>query len=213
MITNTGRIIVFLTLLIVGYFICYLLISYFSPIHYAKDSLRYFFSSTFQGFAAIFTLGSMFYIFYSERVYNAMNGITSKLESIISKNGLILNDEDSMSVTTYGIHYFIEQVLKKRDGFNKHPSYKSIDAASTFYFEIKYKHYRLKIKLTFFIIISTFILLFSLFSLLIIDLNDFYNDIASINAIYLLILSIIYLFILVSFIFNCFKTLGLTKFD
>ena len=42
-----------------------------------EDTLRYFFSAVFQGFAAIITLGIMFYLYYLDKFRNRIEDIES----------------------------------------------------------------------------------------------------------------------------------------
>ena len=45
-----------------------------------SDTLRYFYSAIFQGFAAIITLGSMFYIYFRQQIENRKDELKKNME-------------------------------------------------------------------------------------------------------------------------------------
>jgi len=45
------------------------------------ETLRYFYSAVFQGFAAIITLGSMYYLYYKQNLTNELNIINEKIRA------------------------------------------------------------------------------------------------------------------------------------
>ena len=49
----------------------------FLTVNKMEDTLRYFFSAVFQGFAAIITLGIMFYLYYLDKFRNRIEDIES----------------------------------------------------------------------------------------------------------------------------------------
>ena len=65
-----------------------------------EDTLRYFYSSVFQGFAAIITLGAMYFLYFFDKTNSQKKDLINKLNSYgnyasyenkdyITKNGII----------------------------------------------------------------------------------------------------------------------------
>ncbi len=46
---------------------------------FSQDTLRYFYSSVFQGFAALFSLGGMFYIYFSQSMTNRLQDLRERV--------------------------------------------------------------------------------------------------------------------------------------
>ncbi|MDQ7063672.1 MAG: hypothetical protein Q9P90_05420 [candidate division KSB1 bacterium] len=49
-----------------------------------SDTLRYFYSAIFQGFAAVIGIGGMFYVFYKQNLSNKKEKILNAMESYYS---------------------------------------------------------------------------------------------------------------------------------
>ena len=45
-----------------------------------EDTLRYFFSSLFQGFAAIVTLGAMYFLYFFDKIESKKNQVLERLK-------------------------------------------------------------------------------------------------------------------------------------
>jgi len=71
------------------------------------DTLRYFFSAVFQGFAAIITLGIMFYLYYLDKINKKLDDIDSSFSGHNPRSG----SEDDYYVKEHGITLFVKNKI------------------------------------------------------------------------------------------------------
>ena len=73
------------------------------------DTLRYFFSAVFQGFAAIITLGIMFYLYYIDKIEKRI----SEIEKALKDEYLVYSrSEDDHYIKQNGIVKFFNEKVK-----------------------------------------------------------------------------------------------------
>ena len=78
-----------------------------------EDTLRYFFSAVFQGFAAIITLGIMFYLYYLDKLTKKLESIESSFDGHIPSRGT----EGDFYVKENGIVMYVKnKVLPFKEG-------------------------------------------------------------------------------------------------
>ena len=76
-----------------------------------EDTLRYFFSAVFQGFAAIVTLGIMFYLYYMDKQSRKLDDIEKAL-SVFKPDRLTNNSEEKINYyVEYGIFEYANKFL------------------------------------------------------------------------------------------------------
>lgn len=69
------------------------------------DTLRYFFSAVFQGFAALITLGAMFFLYFFDKNDNKKFEIETKLKQLIEPTG----GEKKSYIERHGIVKYAEE--------------------------------------------------------------------------------------------------------
>ncbi len=75
------------------------------------ETLRYFFSASFQGFAALITLGSMFYLYVIEKINSEKNNIIKKVDNAITTRSA----QVKAYISQYGvIEYVRNEILAKK---------------------------------------------------------------------------------------------------
>jgi len=84
-----------------------------------EDTLRYFFSSIFQGIAAILTLGAMFYMNYLEKVKSRIEELINKTKTMISittvPESIIELEQNMLEVMRHKI-----EIKKGDENYNRH---------------------------------------------------------------------------------------------
>ena len=159
-----------------------------------EETLRYFYSAVFQGIAAIISLGSMFFIYYFDKIENQKKVIRNNLgERFIS-----LSPEGKVILNKKGIIEFTKQHIEN----NKNDK-------NNVLFEIKIKEYRqleekekIKDHIPSFLKLAITILVLSLISLFLIGYSIYLNYLLIFVCIITIIITIMYLKQLLNMIFT-----------
>jgi len=153
-----------------------------------EDTLRYFFSAVFQGFAALIALGAMFYLYFKELSINRTNQIEKELRKFLNVHNNLNIDA---KIDSQGIELYTDNQLDRNNQFDRREIVVKLNAN---YKSIKQKINRVENILPF-ILRNTFIILItSIFSLL---LTGYY---CVINYILLIIGAIIVIFSIITLI-------------
>ena len=81
-----------------------------------EDTIRYFFSALFQGFAALITLGAMFYLYFKEQCINKLNRIEFDIQQFINvHNNLNIKAE----IDSIGIELYTDNYLRNNQNFDR----------------------------------------------------------------------------------------------
>jgi len=153
-----------------------------------EDTLRYFFSAVFQGFAALIALGAMFYLYFKELSINRTNQIEKELRKFLNVHNNLNIDA---KIDSQGIELYTDNHLDRNNQFDRREIVVKLNAN---YKSIKQKINRVENILPF-ILRNTFIILItSIFSLL---LTGYY---CVINYILLIIGAIIVIFSIITLI-------------
>lgn len=174
------------------------------------DTLRYFYSSVFQGFAAIFTLGAMFYIYNSDKIDTVTIRLEIKVEEMIEVFRLYdVRNKDKVYINTHGVFRYIEDKIIGDPDYNTNSSNKWCYDYLVKSLEI-FKLRRTLIKviqesLVLLVKLSIIILITSLVVLIFIQFNNTteFNKIIFLLAWGLLILFSYYFILLYKYIHNC----------
>ena len=164
-----------------------------------EDTLRYFFSALFQGFAALIALGAMFYLYFKELSINRMNQIEKELRKFIN----VLNNLNvDAKIDSQGIELYTDNHLEKNNQFDRREIVIKLNA--------NYKSIKKKINgvenILPFILRNTFIILItSIISLLLIGYHCLINYMLLIIGVIIVIFSIITLIKMKSFIIDILK--------
>jgi hypothetical protein len=75
------------------------------------DTLRYFYSAVFQGFAAIIALGSMFYLYFKQSIENKKDDLKNRMKNQFSVH-------ETRNISQKGIIKYSEDYVKSRKGTN-----------------------------------------------------------------------------------------------
>ena len=81
-----------------------------------EDTLRYFFSALFQGFAALIALGAMFYLYFKELSINRTNQIEKELRKFLNVHNSL--DTDA-KIDSQGIELFVDNQLKSNNQIDR----------------------------------------------------------------------------------------------
>ena len=149
-----------------------------------EDTLRYFFSAMFQGFAALIALGAIFYLYFKELSINRMSQIENELRKFLNVNNTLNIDAE---IDSQGIQSYTDNYLNNHVQFNRrntvvtlHSNYKSI----------KSKREEIETKLPTLLKNTITILIISLFSLFIIGYHEIINFILIPIGIFVIIFSV-----------------------
>jgi hypothetical protein len=172
-----------------------------------KDTLRYFYSSLFQGYAAIFSLSGMFFVFYAERMSTILTKTISSLRTIIEEYKLVTNETENNYLATMGVFAFINEIyFKKNRNLPSNCSYhNSIIANYNIINFINGHQIVAKRKLKRLILFSLLILCVSLVCLFCIGDFENVNLLIYRIGLVLIVISIIYFIYLGKFLFYCFN--------
>ena len=159
-----------------------------------EDTLRYFFSAVFQGFAAIITLGIMFYLYYLDKFRKRVEDIESIFQGFKPNSGT----EDNLYVKEYGLVLYVKnKILPTKVDI---PSYDFARNAVSLYVKIVAQKERLNKKLMSLFKLAVFIILTSLISLFCVGYLIWLNNILFFLGILVTLLSFIFFTRLYSFI-------------
>jgi hypothetical protein len=158
------------------------------------DTLRYFFSSVFQGYAAITTLGIMFYLYYLDKVRKSLEDIESSFSGYKPSSGT----EEDFYVKEHGLTLFVKnKVLPLKVNI---PAYDYVRQLVALYEEkIEHKD-SFNRKLLRLFKIAVLILLVFLISLFCIGYYEWLNNILFFSGILDILLSFVFFVMLYSFI-------------
>lgn len=155
-----------------------------------EDTLRYFFSAVFQGFAAIITLGIMFYIYYIDKQSRKIDEIEKKL-MIFEPNLQTANYEEKINyyvehgIFKYASHYLLPPLIEAK------PMHQIVVAMKKYDLIIKQKEFLSK-KIKELFKIATLILIVSLVSLFMIGYYQWLSIALFIIGIITILLCIIF---------------------
>ena len=135
------------------------------------DTLRYFFSAIFQGMAALFTLGSMFYISFLEKLENGKKDINNRADKYFHPAD---HEGVSGTVTKSTIEYIIEiyipRVISKGNAVDK-----ALSSLESEYKTLTGKEKLIKQKIKPIILDAIIILLISMICLFTVGYSEFLN--------------------------------------
>jgi hypothetical protein len=159
-----------------------------------EDTLRYFFRAVFQGFAAVTTLGIMFYLYYLDKFRKRVEDIESIFQGFKPNPGT----EDNLYVKEHGfVMYVKDKVLPKKEGIQ---SYDFARKAVSLYEAMVLQKDRLNKKLMKLFKIAVLIILTSLISLFCVGYIVWLNKLLFILGILAILLSFIFFIQLFMFI-------------
>jgi len=163
------------------------------------DTLRYFFSAVFQGFAAIITLGSMFYISYFDKIDTKKKKITDEA----ARQYHPPNEQSKLQILEVGIIQVIKkELLPKLENDLKRDSYWNGLVSQ---FEVlNEKEISIKKDIPKVLYLNLVILLISVIALFLIGYHPTLNWILFIVGIIVIILSTIALFSILNIILKTF---------
>jgi hypothetical protein len=168
---------------------------------FSQETLRYFYSSVFQGFAALFTLAGMFYIYFSQNMLSWLDNLSGKVEVLV--------------VEAFGSRVAANKALQGMDpiayvenqiGFDK-GSWANVIPHCNEYRKVQYGFNGIKKYLYYLLPLSAFILILSLFALFIIKLNNSkaIDYIVFESGVLVVILSCVYCFFLFVMVIKIFR--------
>lgn len=137
-----------------------------------NSTLLYFFSAVFQGFAAIITLGSMFYLYYINKFYDKYEWILNELRRQFIDQRAVMNEIESKGVILYCKEH-VENV--KKNNWDSDTSY--IQTRLNEYDILQNKHNLIKKYVPSILYLTMIILVVSLVSLFLIDISNRLNKI------------------------------------
>lgn len=159
-----------------------------------EDTLRYFFSAVFQGFAAVISIGIMFYLYYMDRINKKIEEIENSLIGFRSSR---LSEED-LFIQEHGLISFIkEKILPKKANLTGFDSTRHL---IEIYDGIKSRNEKLKTKLIALFKLAISIILISLLSLFCIGYYSWINRILFLSGLTSILLSFVFFYRLFSFI-------------
>ena len=159
-----------------------------------EDTLRYFFSAMFQGFAALIALGAMFYLYYKEINYNKLNRLEEKIKYLLNPNN---SSEVDAEIVTVGFAQYTDNFLNNHPNWNRYTSTKNL--FDTFN-SLKKKIDEIESKLPTILKFTITILIASITLLFLVDLNNTVDIIILILGVVLTIFSIVTLIKIMNFI-------------
>ena len=150
-----------------------------------EDTLRYFFSAVFQGFAALVTLGAMFYLYYRQNISEKRKSIEQEMYLLFPASGQrdILSSEGTIP--------YIQTFLKKNRETRPIP-YKPLESLMISYNSLTNEFEKVKKEVPKVIIFTFFILVISMVSLFLVGLCSKVNNILEYIGIFLIGISSCY---------------------
>lgn len=165
-----------------------------------EDTLRYFFSAMFQGFAALIALGAMFYLYYKEISFNKMQNLENELRKFLNVN----NDLNvNAKIDSEGIESYTQNHLNGHKQFERR---NTVEVLFDNYKNTKRKREKVKFKLPRILNYTIIILIVSITSLFLVDYNYILDKIILMIGILLIIFSIITLIMIKKFILTIIKS-------
>ena len=151
-----------------------------------EDTLRYFFSAVFQGFAALITLGIMFYLYYMDK----LSGKTEKIESKLLHRKPGIGGEGFTIYEREGIIEYMKKslLLIKKD----HPAYSYDRVQVSLYDSIEEQKKSSSAKMKGLFKIARVILILSLISLFLVGYYEWLNYILTGSGILCIVISIVF---------------------
>jgi len=175
----------------------------------STDTLRYFFSSVFQGYAAIFALGGMFYIYNSDKIDTKLTKLEDKAEFMIQSYHLYSNNPltDQLYITTHGVFQYVkDNIINEPNGkFKGYACYEYLEKSMLIHQLLRTSVKKVQ-KTQFHLMKLSIVFLFvSLFTLLFIQFNNtnVFNRIIFIIAEFFVLASLYYFYQLYIYISNC----------
>ena len=168
-----------------------------------SDTLKYFFSSVFQGFAALITLGAMFFLYYFERMNSRKEDLEGKMMEELWKisNGITnMSNDNRKYLFENGMVRLIEDKLIRNDTGNEKYLPAQILIKDFNYSQNKIKETKRNIPKI--VVISFSILGISLFSLILINTSYLVNIVLIIIALIIIIFSIIDFIFIIKLIYH-----------
>ena len=155
-----------------------------------EDTLRYFFSAVFQGFAAIVTLGIMFYLYYMDNQIRKLDDI-EKILSVFKPDRLTNNSEEKINYyVEYGIFEYAKSFLLP-PLVEKNPTHQIVITLNRYNVIVK-QNKLLSDQLKRLFKIAILILILSLLSLFTVGYFQWLNIILFFIGIILIVLSVIF---------------------
>ncbi len=149
-----------------------------------EDTLRYFYSSVFQGFAALITLGAMYYLYFFDKTDSQKKDLIEKLKS----HGDYANYENRDYIIKYGIITYLEEKLLplKKDI----PQYDTVRFIVESYKKLQTAESQIKNYLPILLKKSITVLITSLICLFLIGYNLYLDYVLMVAGVIVIILSI-----------------------
>ena len=155
-----------------------------------EDTLRYFFSSVFQGFAAIITLGIMSYLYYMDKQYKKIEEIEKAL-LMFKPSGIDAEGKERLKYfLDFGIVEYMREYTVKRLAENSEANHVVMRVKK--YDSIMAKKNTLSSNLKVLFKIARFILIISLISLFMLGYYNWLNTILAISGVFTIMLSILF---------------------
>lgn len=149
----------------------------------AENTLLYFYSAVFQGFAALLTLGSMFYLYFTETYQNQIERIEEELKRQYNQQRDVLN-----AIYMEGIIQYSRKEVKRHDD-QENPRLNTMRDLIQHYDKISETNMHIKNKIPTILNFSIIILSISLLALFSIGYNPSINTILFFVGIILIIFS------------------------
>lgn len=159
-----------------------------------EDTLRYFFSAVFQGFAAVITLGIMFYLYYMDRINKKLEEIESSFSGFESSPG----SDNDLYIKEHGLVSFVKEKLLPLK-LNV-PTYDNFRRLVAMYDDKINQKEKLKTKLLVLFKLAVSIILISLISLFCVGYYSWANTMLFISGLVCLFLSVLFFNRLFTFI-------------
>ena len=149
-----------------------------------EDTLRYFFSAVFQGFAAVIAIGIMFYLYYMDRINKKLEEIETSLSGFKSSP----QSDNDLYIKEHGLVSFIkDKILPLKTNLSAYDPTRSL---IVIYDKIKAQNEKLKTKLIILFKLAILIILISLISLFSVGYYSWLNIILFISGIICIFLSV-----------------------
>lgn len=155
------------------------------------DTLRWFFSSVFQGFAAIITLGAMFYLYFFEKSERHKSDHEERIWQIFRR--IYTSIETNPEIYTKGfMNYLTNDFLPERGKETGNNALNSIKELTELFNKLEEREILLKDYVYRLLKKSVVILAISLIALLLVGFNSYLNIALLPVAVLIVILSLMY---------------------
>lgn len=157
------------------------------------ETLKYFFSSIFQGFAALLALGAMFYLYFFERIEREQDSIIKKLEIEFERKKTSLEYDTTFFMDTWVASKGVYSLAKKIVGeFKNDPMYMAMNTLINRYEDTLRREKNFRKGIPILVGLNFIILIASLTALFNVDYSHSNNSQAYYFALILLFICIIY---------------------